>query len=79
LIHDSLSGKTERPETLVMGLFDKLKQGLTKTRAILRTDVRDLFRSGEILDDDALESFESRGIKKVMGVAAASSVFFVLK
>ncbi|MCL4107139.1 UNVERIFIED_CONTAM: hypothetical protein GTU68_039131 [Idotea baltica] len=57
-----------------MGLFDKLKQGLTKTRALLRTDVRDLFRSGEILDEDALESFEARLIQTDMGVAAATSI-----
>lgn len=62
-----------------MGLFDKLKQGLTKTRAILRTDVRDLFRSGEILDDDALESFEARLIQTDMGVAAATSIIDELK
>lgn len=57
-----------------MGLFDKLKQGLTKTRNLLRTDVRDLFRSGEILDEDAIESFEARLIQTDMGVAAATSI-----
>ena len=62
-----------------MGLFDKLKQGLTKTRAILKTDVRDLFKSGEILDDDALESFEARLIQTDMGVAAATSIIDELK
>jgi len=28
-----------------MGLFDKLKRGLQKTKDILRTDVRDLFKA----------------------------------
>ncbi len=27
-----------------MGLFDKFKAGLTKTRQLLKTDVRDLFK-----------------------------------
>ena len=29
-----------------MGLFEKLKQGLQKTKQLLQTDVRDLFRRG---------------------------------
>lgn len=62
-----------------MGLFDKLKQGLTKTRAILRTDVRDLFRSGEILDEEQIESFEARLIQTDMGVAAATSIIDELR
>lgn len=41
-----------------MGLFDRLKRGLEKTRQILRTDIRDLFRSGEILDERLLSDFE---------------------
>ena len=29
-----------------MGLFDRLKRGLEKTKEVLRTDVRDLFKAG---------------------------------
>ena len=54
-----------------MGLFDRLKQGLAKTKQILRTDVRDLFRSGQILDDALLQDFEARLIRTDMGVSAA--------
>ena len=54
-----------------MGLFDKLKQGLQKTKQLLQTDVRDLFRAGEILDEAKLEAFEARLIRTDMGVAAA--------
>ena len=43
-----------------MGLFDKLKQGLKKTHQLLKTDVRDIFKAGEILDESKLERFESR-------------------
>lgn len=57
-----------------MGLFDKLKKGLTKTRDLLRTDVRDLLKQGEILDDDQLEGFEGRLIQTDMGVAAAAAI-----
>ena len=37
-----------------MGLFDRLKQGLQKTKDLLRSDIRDLFRDGQILDDEQL-------------------------
>ncbi|MDG1893777.1 MAG: signal recognition particle-docking protein FtsY [Fuerstiella sp.] len=57
-----------------MGLFDRLKAGLQKTRDILRTDVRDLFRAGDILDDGLLEDFEGRLIRTDMGVAAADRI-----
>ena len=44
-----------------MGLFDRLKQGLKKTGNLLKTDIRDLFKSeGRLIDDDFLE--EIRGI-----------------
>lgn len=57
-----------------MGIFDRLKRGLEKTKQILRTDVRDLFRSGEILDDNVLEQFEARLIRTDMGVRAADQI-----
>ncbi len=39
----------------LMGLFDKLKRGLAKTKQVLQTDVRDLFKAGEILDEQKLQ------------------------
>lgn len=57
-----------------MGLFDKLKRSLEKTKQILRTDVRDLFRSGQILDEKLLQDFEARLIRTDMGVAAAARI-----
>lgn len=57
-----------------MGLFDRLKRGLEKTRQILRTDIRDLFRSGAILDDRLLQDFEGRLIRTDMGVAASTRI-----
>ncbi len=57
-----------------MGLFDRLKAGLQKTRDILRTDVRDLFKAGDVLDESLLEEFEGRLIRTDMGVAAADRI-----
>ncbi len=57
-----------------MGLFDRLKRGLEKTKEVLRTDVRDLFKAGEILDDQKIEQFEARLIKTDMGVTASSAI-----
>jgi fused signal recognition particle receptor len=62
-----------------MGLFDKLKRGLAKTKQLLRTDVRDLFRSGEILVDEKLEDFEKRLIESDMGVSAAMAIIEELR
>ena len=57
-----------------MGLFDKLKGALSKTKTLLNTDVRDLFRSGEILGETQLKQFEKRLIESDMGVVAADSI-----
>lgn len=65
--------------THIMGILDRLKRGLEKTKQILRTDVRDLFRAGEILDDRVLETFEGRLIRTDMGVAAANQIITRLR
>jgi len=57
-----------------MGLFDRLKRGLHKTKQLLRTDVRDLFRAGELLDEVQLEEFEARLIRTDMGVQASTAI-----
>ncbi len=57
-----------------MGLFDKLKAAVQKTRDILRTDVRDLFKSGVILDEVKLEEFHRGLIHTDMGVLAAKAL-----
>jgi fused signal recognition particle receptor len=62
-----------------MGWFDRLKQGLQKTKQLLQTDVRDLFRAGEILDDAALEKFEARLIRTDVGVVAAQKIIADLR
>jgi fused signal recognition particle receptor len=58
-----------------MGLFDKIKQGLTKTRQLLNTDVRDLFKSqGRLVDEAFLEELRGKLIKTDMGVQAAEAI-----
>lgn len=62
-----------------MGLFDKLKVGLQKTKDLLRTDVRDLFRAGDIVTEEKIEDFYSRLIATDMGVAAATAIVAELR
>ena len=57
-----------------MAVLDALKSGLSKTRQVLNTDVRDLFKGGVILDETMLERFEGRLIRTDMGVAAADRI-----
>ncbi|MCA9073763.1 MAG: signal recognition particle-docking protein FtsY [Planctomycetaceae bacterium] len=62
-----------------MGLFDKLKNALSKTKDVLRTDVRDLLKAGEILDDERLEKFNRGLITTDMGVAASEEIVSELR
>jgi fused signal recognition particle receptor len=62
-----------------MGWFDAIKRGIAKTAQILRTDVRDLFRSGEILDEDKLVQFHKRLIATDMGVKASDALVAELR
>ena len=55
-----------------MGFFDKLKEGLRKTKAVLNTDIRDLFKSeGRLVDEKFLDEIYTAIIKTDMGVPAA--------
>jgi fused signal recognition particle receptor len=59
----------------IMGLFDKIKQGLKKTTQLLKTDVRDLFKSeGRLVDDAFLDEAMAWAIKTDMGVRSADAV-----
>ncbi|MDZ4687283.1 MAG: signal recognition particle-docking protein FtsY [Planctomycetaceae bacterium] len=62
-----------------MGWFDKLKQGLQKTKQLLQTDVRDLFKAGEIVTEVQLEKFEAALIRTDLGVVAAGQVIAELR
>ena len=57
-----------------MGFFDKIKQGLIKTKQLLNTDIRDLFKSnGRLVDEPFLEELFASLIRTDMGVAAANN------
>jgi fused signal recognition particle receptor len=51
------------------GFFSRLKQGKSKTRDILTTDIEDLFSGKSGVDDDMLEELEELLITSDMGVS----------
>ena len=53
-----------------MGWFDSLKQALVKTRAVLNTDIRDLWKgkTGRLIDEDFLEELNALLLRTDMGV-----------
>lgn len=58
-----------------MGLLDKFKKGLAKTTQLLKTDVRDVFKSkGRLVDDELLGELRALLIKTDMGVKSADQV-----
>lgn len=54
--------------------FSRLKQGLSKTREILTTDIDDLFTGKRKLDDDMLEDLEEMLITSDIGVQATMDI-----
>lgn len=56
------------------GLFTRLKNGLSKTRQILTTDIEDLFSSKSQIDDDFLEELEELLITSDIGVQTAMAL-----
>ena len=57
-----------------MGFFDKLKQGLKKTAQLLKTDIRDLFKTeGRLVDDAFLDELFELLVKTDMGVQPAQA------
>jgi fused signal recognition particle receptor len=58
-----------------MGLFDKLKQGLKKTTQLLKTDIRDVFKSqGRLVDDAFADDLFEFLVKRDVGVEAAQEI-----
>ncbi len=58
-----------------MGLFDKIKQGLKKTAQILRTDIRDLFKTkGRLVDQAFLDEIFEVLVRTDMGVQASQQI-----
>ena len=58
-----------------MGLFDRLRAGLSKTAEVLNTDVRDLLkREGRLVDETFLEELRAALVRTDMGPAAAEAI-----
>jgi fused signal recognition particle receptor len=58
-----------------MGFLDKLKQGLAKTGRLLKTDVRDLFKSeGRLIDQAFLDEMRALLFKTDMGYDAVEQI-----
>ena len=58
-----------------MGLFDKFKRGLSKTANILKTDVRDLFKSeGRLINDEFLDEMRAILFKTDMGYDSVEEI-----
>ena len=56
-----------------MGLFDRLKEGLAKTRKGLNTNIEDIFSSGKV-DEETLEELEETLIASDVGVKASMEI-----
>ena len=58
-----------------MGFFDKFKKGLKKTKDLLKTDVRDLFKSeGRLIDDAFLDEMRAILFKTDMGYDSVEEI-----
>ncbi len=58
-----------------MGIFDRFKSGLQKTRQVLNTDIRDLFKAtGRLVDEEFLDELLGVLVKTDMGVQSASTI-----
>jgi len=57
------------------GLLARMRTGLQKTRAVLNTDIRDLFKSeGRLVDEDFLQELFAKLIRTDMGVGPATEI-----
>lgn len=61
-------------EELHMGFFDKLKQGLTKTRDNIMSNIEEVFSTHNEIDDDFYEELEEALILADMGVSTSTDI-----
>ena len=55
-------------------MIARLRKGLSKTRAVLNTDIRDLLAGHQGIDDDLLDELEDRLLAADLGITATSTV-----
>ncbi len=66
------TGKTSEPSE---GFFARLRNGLSKTRRVLNTDIRDLFKAeGRLVDEELLDELFARLVKTDMGTGPAKEI-----
>lgn len=57
------------------GIFSRFKSGLQKTRQVLNTDIRDLFKAeGRLVDETLLDELFAKLIRTDMGVGPATKI-----
>lgn len=67
----SLEAKPEQPQSV----FAKFKSGLQKTRQVLNTDIRDLFKAeGRLVDEEMLDELFAKLIRTDMGAGPATKI-----
>ena len=62
-----------------MGFFDKLKQGLSKTRGSIAEKVKEVFASAQQIDDDFFDELEEALITADMGAYTAAYIIEELR
>ena len=62
-----------------MGFFDKIKAGLTKTRAALSGALDDLFDNADKIDEDFYDELEETLILADLGASAAVLIVTTLR
>jgi len=56
------------------GLLSRLRQGLSKTRKLLNTDIRDLIAGRTTIDEELLEELENRLLVADLGIDATTAI-----
>ena len=62
-----------------MGFFDKLKQGLTKTKESINGKINDVFSSFRKVDEDFLEELEEALIMSDIGIETSTKIISNLR
>jgi fused signal recognition particle receptor len=65
---NSAQDKKEEPKETDKGLFSRLKTGLSKTRAVLNTDINELFVASKEIDDNLFEELEELLVTSDLGM-----------
>lgn len=71
--------KQPDPESGQGKLFQRLKRGLSRTHAVLLTDVDELFRGRQAIDEELLESLEDHLLMADVGVKATTEIMDTLR